>query len=383
MFQPCSMALTRPLMKIVFLVVLLLSLPAPVLAADPVQGPTDESELVAELAKMATGYVITDGTVEYTAEGDTEPTFLSTGSVIPEKTRFATKSADTVRVSLAETGEVSLTGGCSFSLENDDENVLRLYLSDGELEALINHHDNREFEVVTPIAVVGVRGTVFTVAAAADGTTEVYVDTGTVEFNDHFSEEILRVSDGAAAEAQFDTETRYRQFANRTERMQHIRQFRNERRAQFQERIGEVLEKVGARFSTLQQRQREQMNTARELRQEYQELREQRSLADLLNIRDRLRQTVELLQRELVLYRQVARQQRQLYGFQRWVEQLNLPEETPERVTTKLQELRSALELMQEQNQRLLDRREEAKQRLQQTQEQINTLRETRRRWFR
>ncbi len=111
--------------------------------------------------------------------------------------------------------------------EEEDSNSIICFI--GQIIAKIKKGSNQKFEVMTPTAVVGVRGTEFMVATGEDGASLVGVMDGTVEVENE-NEKKIKIGKGEKVEIEYNAKMRkgkgfqYNKF-NRREWMRKRREF--------------------------------------------------------------------------------------------------------------------------------------------------------------
>ena len=136
------------------------------------------------------------------AAGDASVTFLSgsaeikkkSGETVPARLRMPLdfgdeiKTADnsTMEISLDESVKIRVSAASLFRLSSQNKNARtsenKFSLEYGKVWSSVNRlRKNKNFEIETPVAIAGVRGTIFAVKADESGTT-VYVGAGQVGF---------------------------------------------------------------------------------------------------------------------------------------------------------------------------------------------------------
>ncbi len=169
-------------MRIIILLLLFCLLPAAALAA------TEHTQVLA-----------VQGKVQCLMPGETQAVWLAAGDAVPYGSMVRTGSG-AVELLVPDAGRVRLHAEAQATIVADGGGHT-LWLDAGMAQQLLDLLQGREFTVVTPSVTAGVRGTVFTVAAAADGSAEVAVDTGTVALDSVLSGEAAVLHGGETARA--------------------------------------------------------------------------------------------------------------------------------------------------------------------------------------
>lgn len=184
------------------------------------------------------------GPAQLRAAGDTAAAVtLTAGDTLASGSVLAGLADSTViEIEYAPGGRSNLRGDGELTVAFGRDTIrnlpfISLFLKSGVLSTRIDPARDRRFTVTTVAATAGVRGTAFDVIASADGSTELYVDTGLVELTDNQTGEALDVGAGEAAEDMVDQSPARRQFLAWFERHRWTPQFVRERREQLRRQI--------------------------------------------------------------------------------------------------------------------------------------------------
>ena len=164
-----------------------------------------------EYAPMTASVVGMKGTVHITKTGATTPYQAKVGDALAKGDKVETKGDGDVSIK-TENGNVVTLGPNSqiiiseLSLNKTTGDYRTVMDSkfgklQARVEAKIKDHAKSTFEIRTPTAVCGVRGTVFYVVVGDTGVTQVFVASGSVNFGDPAGQNTFVVVENAAAAA--------------------------------------------------------------------------------------------------------------------------------------------------------------------------------------
>lgn len=317
---------------------------------------------------------VLDGAAWWADEAETaELHALALGSIIPNGARVELADSANLTVAFNDVGTIDFKLGSKGRLENDGSGTARIFLTEGQLRALGRlQRPVQAMEVVTPAATVGIRGTEFEVAAAEDGATELYVDEGTVACSDQLSGDEMTVSAGEAAAVSAEAPAAAREYLTPEQRREHLQQMRRERRAQFREHFGEIIERMEPRFREMKEQHRRQMEKLHAVRAQRQAVE---GAADRRLTREqqqeRMRKWSAAAKQELLIYAAIEKQNQRLVQLKRWVAGVQLPPDVPEAAKEKLRTLGESLKRILEENREALRGKPELVNQVRQAQQRI------------
>jgi len=253
------------------------------------------------------------GNAAWLPPGETVPIALALNDFLPYGAELATDYDGEVELTVADAGRVALKNGSKCALTRDAAGIT-LYLDEGTAQNMLDRLNGRDYTVVTPSLVAGVRGTVFEVTADPDGTTEVQVDSGAVSVDNQLTGEELTVRGGSAARAGLGERLLRATYRRAAVREQKRMEFKALGQPRAQPNLAVVLARMEARLAETRQR----AETAAQQQQRLQQ--ERAALADSSRPRARLRLAQIDAQLQAAGHAR-QRQQRQLAAQQRWLEQ--------------------------------------------------------------
>lgn len=149
-----------------------------------------------------------DGKVMIKKYPSSEWTEASTGMALNEKDTIKTDECATLVLEFPDKSSISLLKNTEITIEelvwDKKAHKVGINMSSGELRAIIKKVDTpSEFQVKTPTAICGAKGTIFYIIVFKNGTT-FYVDEGVIEYLNTISKESYDIYEGMTSDSTGD-----------------------------------------------------------------------------------------------------------------------------------------------------------------------------------
>lgn len=162
-----------------------------------------------DYSPMTATIVALKGEVQVTKNGGTMPFQAKVGDILANGDKIETKMDSDVElktengnfVNLGPQSQIIISELSINKATGDYRNVMDAKFGkiQARVEAKIKDHAKSKFEIKTPVAICGARGTVFFVVVGADGATQIFVASGSVNFMDPAGQNTFVVVENAAA----------------------------------------------------------------------------------------------------------------------------------------------------------------------------------------